>query len=772
MDVDAPLRRGLSRASHLPAVLGYAVITVALTWPLAVSLNGVVASDLGDPLLSAAILWWNAHHLPFSNAWWNGQFFFPSSDTLALSDHRIGLGLFATPLIQFGASPVAAYNVTFLMTWWLSAVAAYALVWTLTSNRAAAFLAGCVFGFNPFRAGHLAHVELLAAYCLPIVLLALHRWRDTRAPRWLVLLSAALLLQALSSGYFFFYMAVFVGLWLLWFGRAATRREYVQLAVALAAPVAAIAPVLLRYRRAHDVMGLARSIDEIQRFSADLTGLVTPAEPLSLWNFLDGWRRTEGELMPGVVAIALIIAAALFIRKRVPPAGAPSRRVAIARRLLAAGVVVGVAAAVVPALTGALSFSLVGVDVSMSSLDKPLSIAFICGVLWLITSRSFAAARRAESMFAFYSLAAVAMWVLAMGPQVRLLGRAVLYRAPYSWLMWLPGFENSFRAPARFAMLAALALSVGAALALGKLGSRWPVFVRPATAIALAFAVLAESWIFPFPVAPSPARFEIPAGVPAAAAVLELPTGIFEDALATFHTTEHDHRVINGLSGYNPPHYTILSRALTEGDPAGVAILRRYADIVVFSRRDHPGASTLTSLLRETPRAVPLPSTATNDVTLLAFQPAPAIEDAGPIVEEVRPTAIEITPAVQPANALTDDDYETGWDSPGPQRGLETMTLSVAAAGVLSGVRLSLGRRVASFPRGLAIEVSDDGVHWAHAADADGAAAAIEAALAEPRKVDVTIRFAPRRARFVRVTQTGWAEDPWAVVEVRILQGK
>ena len=98
------------------------------------------------------------------------------------------------------------------------------------------------------------------------------------------------------------------------------------------------------------------------------------------------------------------------------------------------------------------------------------------------------------------------------------------------------------------------------------------------------------------------------------------------------------------------------------------------------------------------------------------------------------------------------------------------MTLSAAEPGMLTGVRLSLGRRVASFPRGLAIDVSEDGVNWARAAEADGSAAAIEAALAEPRRVDVTIRFEPRHARLVRITQTGWAEDPWAVVEVRLLK--
>ena len=97
------------------------------------------------------------------------------------------------------------------------------------------------------------------------------------------------------------------------------------------------------------------------------------------------------------------------------------------------------------------------------------------------------------------------------------------------------------------------------------------------------------------------------------------------------------------------------------------------------------------------------------------------------------------------------------------------MTLSIDAPRELCGVVLSLGARVAAFPRGLAIDVSDDAVHWTPVAETDGAAAAIEAALADPRRVDATIRFEPHRARLARITQTGWADDEWAAVEVRLL---
>src|SRR4029077_10662715 len=76
----------------------YTGLAILLTFPLILHLTSVVPSDLGDPLLSTSILWWNAHALPLTERWWNGFAFAPAHGMLAFSDHRLGVSLIATPL--------------------------------------------------------------------------------------------------------------------------------------------------------------------------------------------------------------------------------------------------------------------------------------------------------------------------------------------------------------------------------------------------------------------------------------------------------------------------------------------------------------------------------------------------------------------------------------------------------------------------------------------------------------------------------------------------
>src|SRR5579872_6534308 len=103
------------------AGLAYSALAIALTFPLILHLSSTVPHDVGDPLLSTSILWWNAHVLPFTDRWWNGFAFFPAPGFLAFSDPRLGLGLLAAPLQWLGCRPVTAYNVTLLATFPLSA---------------------------------------------------------------------------------------------------------------------------------------------------------------------------------------------------------------------------------------------------------------------------------------------------------------------------------------------------------------------------------------------------------------------------------------------------------------------------------------------------------------------------------------------------------------------------------------------------------------------------------------------------------------------------
>jgi hypothetical protein len=336
-------------------------------------------------------------------------------------------------------------------------------------------------------------------------------------------------------------------------------------------------------------------------------------------------------------------------------------------------------------------------------------------------------------------------------------------------LMLLPGFADSFRVPARFAMLAVLALSVAAGVALLRLIPRVPQRMRGAAIAALGAALLVESWIHPFPVANAPGPLVVPAGVPASAAVLELPVGVFEDALAMFHATQHDRRTVNGMSGYHPPHYQVLIHALADGDTEFLAVPRRYADLVVFSRRDNSEAVAATARLRATGDTTPLPDTATHNVTLLPMRPADAPAPLGPAAEEVRPAAIATQPPMDSPLLVSDDDLRTAWLTDTPQTGTEMMTLTLSAAQVITGLRMALGPHVGAFAREIAVDVSEDGQQWETVARADGATAAFEAALLDPKVIAMTIQFEPRRGRHVRIRQTGVSRAGLAVAELRVL---
>ncbi len=753
---------------HTPVLLAYAAITTLMTWPLALSLGEVVPYDLGDPLISAWTLWWNAGIVPFTDDWWNGAFFFPAPNTLALSDHRVGISLFTTPLIWSGASPLDAYAVAFWLTFVLSATSAYALTYALTSSRAAAFVAGCVFGFNPFRADHLPHLELLASYCLPLILLALHKWHVTRRRAWLFVLSGSLLLQGLTSGYYFFYMTVFLALWLVWFLRGRlTRIEYGQLAVAFGMPLAVLAPILARYHDVHEAMGLSRSIVEIEHYSADVIGLLTAPKSLALWASPEAWQRPEGALMPGAIAVVLVVAA-VWYRPRF--AKRDERAVGGHLRLaLLAGAAAAIGVAFLPSLFGPLAFEVAGVRISTSGAYKPLSIAAVCLAVWAATSGPFLSAFVTRSTFAFYGLATVVMWIFAFGPEVRLMGTPIMYKAPYSWLMLMPGFRDEFRAPARFAMLAVLALSVAAGLAISRLTHRWSPRTRTGIAGVIAAGILAESWIYPFPLVAAPEPLAIPAGITESAVVLELPVGVYDDAIAMFHTTLHGRASVNGLSGYSPPSYVIMARAIEEGHVEVLSALRPHADVAVFSRRDSPTAVALNALIQAAPGAVGLAATTTHLVTLLKQQPLESVPAMTSQSEEIAVAAVASRSNPEELQLLTDGDHRTAWTTRGPQRGNEFVSVELVEPRAVNGLRLALGGHVASFPRGVAIDVSVDGMNWSPAWSGNGAVAALAAAIRDQKQIEMVFPFDPRRARYVRIRQTGQSSDWWAVTELRVL---
>ena len=162
------------------AFLVYCAITIALTYPLILQMGSVLPNDAGDPSLNTWILWWNTQAVPLSAAWWNAPAFYPAPGVLSFSENLLGLSLVSTPLSWLGAGPQTAYNVVFLLTFPLSAIGAYLLAHELTRRHDAAFIAGLLFGFAPYRIAHLPQIQSLASFPMPFALLGLHRYLRER----------------------------------------------------------------------------------------------------------------------------------------------------------------------------------------------------------------------------------------------------------------------------------------------------------------------------------------------------------------------------------------------------------------------------------------------------------------------------------------------------------------------------------------------------------------------------------------------------------------
>ena len=550
-------------------------------WPVVIHLSSAWPHDSIDPALNAAILSWDAHSWPMTQAWWDAPIFWPSRGAMALSEHLLGISVLTTPLQWGGATPLTAYNVAFLISFPLTALAAHALVFACLKRHDAAVLGGCIFGFNPYRMAQLAHIQVLWAFGMPLALMALHQFVERRERRWLVVFGLACLAQASFNGYFMLFLPILLAGWTLWFAREPNR--LVAIAATWIVATIPLVPLLVTYARFHAATGMSRTIKEIELFSADVLSLFAASPLMIVWHRLsEGKMRQEGELFPGALAAALVLAAAgvALARRREPGARDP-RAWRIANRTAFALSALFFLAAASAWVLGPWKWTIgPAIIASIAAADKPLSLAAAFLALAILSSRRVRCAWQRRSVFGFYVVAAVAMLILSFGPRPTIDGVHYFYRAPYYWLLQLPGFSE-LRVPARFGMLFVLCLAIAAAIAFDRLTARLPERTRRALAASAIVIVLIESWPR-VPLAIVAAPIATLSAIGDRAPVLELPAGITErDADAMYRSLAHHHPMINGYSGYSPLHYDVLTDALQLGDRTVIDELARDQDIIV-----------------------------------------------------------------------------------------------------------------------------------------------------------------------------------------------
>ncbi|MCI0477506.1 MAG: hypothetical protein L0Y55_14765, partial [Anaerolineales bacterium] len=106
---------------HLFVLLVYSVLTLAMTFPLALHLGdqllGTDSNALNDTYFSVWIFGWQAHQLvadPLNL--FQGNIFYPFQSTLAFSEIILPGALLYLPFAYFTHNPIFAYNLVVLLT--------------------------------------------------------------------------------------------------------------------------------------------------------------------------------------------------------------------------------------------------------------------------------------------------------------------------------------------------------------------------------------------------------------------------------------------------------------------------------------------------------------------------------------------------------------------------------------------------------------------------------------------------------------------------------
>jgi len=662
----APPLRFVSRRAGgeaVAVVAGFVALAVVWAWPLVLRPGTTMAAPFGDPLLNAWILGWDADRLRHALAGlWTAPPFYPYPDTLAYSEHLLGIAIPLAPIYWITGNAVLVYNLALVGSFALAGAGMYLLARDLTGRRDAAILAGLAFMWCPYRAPQVTHLQVLVNGWMPIALWALHRYFATGSRRALAGFVVAFVAQGLSNGYFLFFLAVpvaIVAIVELARHRDRLTAHAIRLAIAAAVIGALVAPAAAAYLRVKREQGLSRARSDAVNFGASPADYARVSHQPVLWSKVLPSGTAEKELFPGLTVVVLALCVLVPAVRR--PESAPE--------------------------TGLL----------------PASVAI--------------------PLYASIGLAAV---VLSMGPEPLLWGDVRLPTGLYAWLGAIVPGVDGLRVPARFANVAYVALAVVAAFGAGRLLDRVSAGARATLIGVLGAVIVAEGYIGPLPLERVPSaemavdraaydwlRTQPPGPM------LELPMGEPDPAVRyQFRTLVHGHRIVNGYSGYGSALQDFLAGPPStepDGFAETVALCRaigvRYLVVHGQLYGDRETARRIAEEIRAQAAHVAR-ATAFGPVTVFELRPPGPSTLATPSGTEIPQATFRLT-ASHNAGALAaavDGNPATRWLSGVPQDGTEWIRVDFDRTRRPAFLRLAMDRRsFGDYPRRLEIEGTADG---------------------------------------------------------------
>jgi hypothetical protein len=285
----------------LAVVSAYVILTLVMTWPLVGQLGTHLPGRGDDLLVRYWNRWWIKRVLiQGGDLFYTDMIFYPTGVDLLYHNidwADIALWLPLEPLV----GGIVAFNLIYLLNLCLCAVGMYVLARYLTRSTAAAFVAGLVYAFFPYRLFEIDHSNLIATQWLPLFLLCLIRivreggkFRHamfaafllalTGYTRWQLLVFAAFI----ACGYVLYSLCFERRSWSL--------RVFVMLGVAAVVAVALMSPPLYPLVRAQLTRTYPEDlfVESLVAKQTDLLAYVVPPHNHVLGGLFGGLEYAEG----------------------------------------------------------------------------------------------------------------------------------------------------------------------------------------------------------------------------------------------------------------------------------------------------------------------------------------------------------------------------------------------------------------------------------------------------------------------------------------------
>lgn len=275
----------------------------------------------GDAMQQAWILAWDNYVLisdPLS--FFNSNIFYPHKNTLVYGDHQFSISILSLPINIITKNPIFSYNIVFIVTFFISAVGMFKLMFYYTKNFYSSFISGVIYAFSTYTMLHAhAHLNVISIQWIPLTVLFFHKFLEKKSYKNLFTFTLFFLLESLTGWYNAFFISIIL-LSLFVFSSISYKLYFDMkflkgIMLFFVISLITLFPFFLPYYRLYKYEGKWWSLDEVRSYSLNLGNYFRPSfhtllgQTLHKLNLIDyhGYTHKYGEKITFLGFVPLFI---------------------------------------------------------------------------------------------------------------------------------------------------------------------------------------------------------------------------------------------------------------------------------------------------------------------------------------------------------------------------------------------------------------------------------------------------------------------------------